>query len=346
MISIFDYTDFRKYLTDFYDDRKKADPRFSYRSLTALGGINPGNFAKMLKGERNFSIAAAIRLARALKLNKRERDYFQAMVLFCQAKNHEEKKQYFEELMAYKESSVRVLNANHYLFYDKWYYTAVREALAFFPLTDDNIGELGKCITPSISAKQVTQAIGLLISLELVEKGDDGCYRRTNALLSTGNDIRSLTLNNFVINTMKLAEAAINRGMKETNLSTVTFSVSGEDFKAVQEEIRRCRGRIMEIAKESKAPDRVYQFNMQLFPLTERYDGGGHEAVFTAHRCRRDHAACGSMHSTDRGRRRFGSRGGGVRVCKRQRAGPRHAGETHSARLRPFNDGGDRRFDD
>ena len=50
MINIFTYTDFRKYLTDYYEDRKKVNPRFSYRSLTAMGGINPGNFAKMLKG--------------------------------------------------------------------------------------------------------------------------------------------------------------------------------------------------------------------------------------------------------------------------------------------------------
>ncbi|MBN1577429.1 MAG: TIGR02147 family protein [Chitinispirillaceae bacterium] len=274
MISIFNYTDFRKYLTDYYEDRKKDEPRFSYRFLTGQGGINPGNFVKMLKGERNFSLAASIKLAHALKMNKRERDYFQAMVQFCQAKNHQDKKRYFEELMTFKESAVRVLDANHYMFYDKWYYTAVREALAFFPLTDENFGSLGKCIIPSISEKQVAQAIALLISLELVEKDENGLFKRTNALISTGNNIRSLTLNNFVIHTMKLAAQAINAGIKETNLSTVTFSVSGEDFTKVQEEIRRCRSRIMEIAQGSAAPDRVYQFNMQLFPLTERYDGG------------------------------------------------------------------------
>jgi uncharacterized protein (TIGR02147 family) len=275
VITIFSYTDFRKYLTDYYEDRKKDDPRFSFRSLTALGGINPGNFSKMLKGERNFSLAAAIKLSHALKMNKREREYFQSMVQFCQAENHEDKKRYFEELMAFKESAVRVLDAGHYRFYEKWYYSAVREALAFFPLTDENFDTLGKCIIPVISAKQVAQAIGLLLSLNLIEKDGNSLYKRTDALISTGNDIRSLTLNNFVINTMKLAEQAINRGLKETNLSSVTFSVSGEDFREVQEEIRRCRRRIMEIAKESTTPDRVYQFNIQLFPLTQRYDGSG-----------------------------------------------------------------------
>jgi uncharacterized protein (TIGR02147 family) len=73
---------------------------------------------------------------------------------------------------------------------------------------------------------------------------------------------------------MKLAEEAINSGTDETNLSSVTFSISTDDFAAVQDEIRRCRRRIMEIAKESEKPDRVFQLNTQLFPLTKRYTGG------------------------------------------------------------------------
>jgi len=273
MINIFLYTDFRKYLTDYYEDRKKTKPRFSYRSLTTLGGINPGNFAKMLKGERNFTLAAATKLSQALKQGKREQEYFKTLIQFCQAKSHEGKKQYFERLMAFKESAVRVLDADHYRFYDKWYYTAVREALAFFPLTDDNFGDLGKCIIPTISDRQVAQAIKLLLCLNLVIKDESGHYLRTNSLLSTGNNIRSLTLNNFVIGTMKLATQAINSGLKETNLSSVTFSVSADSFNEVQEELRRCRGKLLEIAQNCKKPDRVYQFNMQLFPLTGRSDG-------------------------------------------------------------------------
>ena len=39
---------------------------------------------------------------------------------------------------------------------------------------------------------------------------------------------------------MKLAEEAINSGTDETNLSSVTFSISTDDFAAVQDEIRRC----------------------------------------------------------------------------------------------------------
>jgi uncharacterized protein (TIGR02147 family) len=73
---------------------------------------------------------------------------------------------------------------------------------------------------------------------------------------------------------MKLAENAINSGVKATNLSSVSFSISEKDFEAIQDEVRQCRRKIMEIAKNSTDPDRVYQLNVQLFPLTEWYKGG------------------------------------------------------------------------
>ncbi len=273
MLNIFEYTDFRKYLTDYYEHKKQEGSRFSFRQLTTQVGLNPGNFAKMLKGERNLTIEAAVQLSFALKHNRKEKAYFQAMVLFCQAKKHDEKKRYFEELMAFKESSVRVLDASHYMFYDKWFYTAVREALAFFPLSDDTFGTLGKSIIPPITENQVASAIKLLLELKLVEKDESGKYQRTDVLLSTGNNIKSLILNNFIIHTMKLAENAINTGLKNMNLSSVSFSISGSDYEKIQEEVRLCRQKILEIAKNSASPDRVYQFNIQLFPLTERYEG-------------------------------------------------------------------------
>jgi uncharacterized protein (TIGR02147 family) len=273
MISAFNYTDFRKFLADYYEQMKKANPRFSYRYLTTQAGINPGNFTKMLKGERNLTLKTTEQLVYALKLPKKERNYLQIMVLFCQATNHEEKKQYFEKMMTFKESCVRILDSTQYEFYDKWYYTAVREVLSFFPLTRNNYGELGKLIVPPIPERDVIKAVDLLQKLGLIEEDETGCFKRTVALISTGNDIKSLTINNFIIHTMRLAERAINSGLTETNLSSVTISVSGEDFIKIRDEVRMFRRRIMDIAKNSKAPDRVYQYNVQVFPVTKKYAG-------------------------------------------------------------------------
>jgi uncharacterized protein (TIGR02147 family) len=270
MVNVFEYTDYRKYLKDFYEDKKKENPHYSYRLITSKGGINAGNFVKILKGERNLTLEAALKISRAYKLNKKETDYFQNMVLFCQGKNHEEKKRHFEKMMSFRESSVRVLNADQYEFYTKWYYTAVREILAFFPYNGDNAAELGKMILPSISEEEVKTAIDLLLKLNLAEKNEQGLYKRKDSTISTGNDAKSVVLNNFIINTMKLAEKAIDLAPGELNLSSVSLTVSTEDYLKIQEETRAFRRRILEIAQASMNPNRVYQLNIQVFPLTKK----------------------------------------------------------------------------
>jgi hypothetical protein len=47
---------------------EKNYSRFSYRSLAALGGINAGNFTKMFKGERNFTLVSTEKLSQAQKM--------------------------------------------------------------------------------------------------------------------------------------------------------------------------------------------------------------------------------------------------------------------------------------
>ncbi len=68
---------------------------------------------------------------------------------------------------------------------------------------------------------------------------------------------------------MKLAEQSIDRSPGGINLSSVSLTMSEKDFNQVQDEVRAFRRRIMEIAKSSENPERVYQFNMQVFPLTK-----------------------------------------------------------------------------
>ena len=108
-----------------------------------------------------------------------------------------------------------------------------------------------------------------------MELHQHGFYKRKDALISTGNDVQSLALNNFIINTMKLAEQSINRSPGGINLSSVSLTLAEKDFKKVQDEIRAFRRRIMDIAKNSDSPERVYQFNMQVFPLTKPMERKG-----------------------------------------------------------------------
>jgi len=273
MCNVFEYTDYRKFLKDFYEIEKSKDKKFTYRYLSEKAGFkSPGHFTQILSGKANISISLIERFARAFKLKKRESDYFRNMVLYNQSKRHEDKKIYFEKMVSFKESTVKIVDSKQYEFYDKWYYSAVREVLDFFSCDDTNLEELGKLIVPPLSYIEVKKSIDLLEELKLIQKDQHGYYRKTDAVISTGYEAQSLALTNFAINTMELAKLAIDRfPKKERNLSWMTLNVSDLGFNQIQECLRSFRRQALEIAKTDNKANRVYQFNFQFFPMSKPY---------------------------------------------------------------------------
>jgi uncharacterized protein (TIGR02147 family) len=69
---------------------------------------------------------------------------------------------------------------------------------------------------------------------------------------------------------MDLAKQAVDNVPRDKRtMSAITVSLSEETLAQVQKEITKCRYRILELVRNDPRPDRVYQANFQLFPLTK-----------------------------------------------------------------------------
>ncbi len=279
MKSVFDYNDYRQFLKNFYDEKKAENPHFSYRFMAdKVGFKSPGHFTQIIQGKANISIHLIERFASFLKLNKKERAYFQELVLFNQARRHEDKKRHFERLISYKESSVKLVSEDQYEFYSEWYYTAIREILNFYSF-DGDYAKLAKMVEPQISPLEAKKAVRLLGKLEMIQKGDDGKYTLADQLIMSGYHAQSVAINNHVINAMRLAQSALDYFPRnERNLSATSVSVSKQGYEKIVDELRALRRRVLDIAKNDEDADRAYQFNFQFFPLSRRLadeDRGG-----------------------------------------------------------------------
>jgi uncharacterized protein (TIGR02147 family) len=276
MKPVFEYNDYRKFLKDFYDEKKSENPHFSYRFLAdRVGFKSAGHFTQILQGKANISIHLIERFAQFIKLNKKERQYFQELVLFNQARKHEDKKRHFERLLSFRESSVRVVTEDQYEFYSEWYYTAVREILNFYTFEGD-YAELAKMVEPPISPLEAKKAVKLLEKLGLIQQDETGTYALTDKMLTTGYHARAVVLNNHVLNSLRLAETALDHFSRdERNLSTVSVSVSPQGYNRIVEELRAFRRRMLDIARNDTDISRAYQFNFQFFPLSKKHEEGG-----------------------------------------------------------------------
>ena len=96
-MDIFAFSDYREYLKAYYAEQKSKKPQFSYRFFARLAGLGSASYLRMvIDGERNISPVTINKFARAIKLSKEERIYFETLVLYTQTKSDSEKEYYFD----------------------------------------------------------------------------------------------------------------------------------------------------------------------------------------------------------------------------------------------------------
>jgi len=268
---IFDYTNYRKYLQDYYKWAKVHIRSFSHRAFLAKAGMSGPNYLKrVMEGVHNLTENSIPKFATAMDLSETEATYFKYLVFFNQAKTLEEKDKYFEILMELKSPHTQhVLEKSQYNYYKDWYNIAIREILSYFPFKG-NPAELGKEIAPPVSPKKVKKALELLEQLKLIEPRAGGSYLLTSRAITTGPEVRSLLIPKFHLTMAKLAEEAVTRFKKEQRyFSSVSMSITEKGYKALIAMIRDFRKQVVERVSEDVDPDRAYHLNLQLFPMSK-----------------------------------------------------------------------------
>lgn len=276
--SVFRYTDYRKFLLDVLPLSGNNGEKKSYRSICDTIGIkSTGHFTLVLQGKANISIPLAMKFAQFLRLRKRECEYFQTLVLFNQAKKHADKRDYFVKMLSFREASIHVVSADQYEYYDKWYHAVVRALLEIIPVKDD-FSVIAKMVDPPISTEEVRKSIELMVNLHLVKKDDNGHFRPAEAIVDSGPAIGSLGITNYAINMLEHGKQAFDRfSLDERIFSWATLGVSEEGYAQVVQELREFRRKVYEIAKNDTATNRIYQVNIQAFPVSKLYNEKGEQ---------------------------------------------------------------------
>ena len=117
MKPIVEYSDFRQYMLDYYEERKRRSV-FSWREFSKIAGFTSSSYMKVVcDGKSKLSRIGVERTGAAMGLVGFEMDYFRAMVEFGQAATEEKKKAAYENMLAIaKVHKVRVLEGDLFEF--------------------------------------------------------------------------------------------------------------------------------------------------------------------------------------------------------------------------------------
>ncbi len=261
---------YRAFLKDAYLERKASDKSFTHAVISERAELkSTGFFSWVLSGKRNITPALAKKFCKVFKLDRSESAFFELLVSYDQAKNNEERAKYFRKIVINKKSIINEATPDQYAYFKHWYVAVIREIIAIKPFKDD-FKKLGHSLIPKISPTEARDAVDLLMRLKFIKKENDGTLTHIPQTIIVGEEWRSMAIVNYQGSLMKLGVDALeNIPSEDRDISTVTVSCTQELFETYKERMKQLRQEFLELARNEESADKVYQFNLQLFPLSK-----------------------------------------------------------------------------
>lgn len=267
---IFQYLDYRTFLSDWFAVKKGISPDFSLRTFARIPdlGLSSSSFlSAVIKGRKNLSQSLRLKFGRALGLQAGELEYFELLVQFNQSKSGDEKNHYFAHLSKYHSSRARILDESGSRFFSRWYYRVVWN---YFALRQDqnNPAQIAKAIFPPISPSEADDAIRVLLDLRLIKRLANG-YALTDRHLATGKRFAGDGAGAHQKAFLQLALDNLDRVPGEARqYNAMSFSISERGFGRIRERMDAFRAELRELVEADEGGDRILAMAMQLFPCS------------------------------------------------------------------------------
>lgn len=278
-ISVFDYLEVQEYLRDALQQlNDENNNKYSYRFIAQrLGVSSKTTIGRILTGQRRSIPSDLVTgFSRLLRHDKQESDYFELLVRFCEAKNLKDQEDLYRRLIDLPRP-VRKHQLRHfeYDFFKEWYISVVREVITMYKF-DGDYQRLADYIRPPISIDQAKHAVHVLEELGMIEKQEDGWYVQKDVAISSRQEIRNMALLQHQLQHIDLVKKSLMLNQQENDykISTATFGVNEEGFREVIKRVSEFQHEIVNLmARYDHCMDKVYQFNMYLYPLSRRTPG-------------------------------------------------------------------------
>lgn len=270
MKPITEYRDYRCYMQDFYNERKRG-VAFTWREYARLAGFTSPTYLKLVcEGKSNLSELGIERVAAAMSLGGFELVYFRYLVQFSQAKTDEVRKAAFASMKDIaKAHKIRVINSDAFTYFESWKNPVVRELVAMMPgATPEALAEM--CWQP-VSSAEVRKSLDFMVDVGLLKRKSKNEYTQVDKALVCDSDAMPVVIRSMHREMAGFAQKAIDEfEVEERNFSGVTMAVDRSSYEQIVRELESCRRKIVAIANSTEKADRVYRMNLQLFPMTKK----------------------------------------------------------------------------
>jgi uncharacterized protein (TIGR02147 family) len=266
---VLQYTNYRVYLRDYYEYKKKTVPAFSLRFFAEKAGLSSHAHLKLtIDGKRNITKNTVVKLIHGLGLESQRAAYFESLVFFNQAQTDADKQVYYAQLLkASPRSKLHKMDKAQFRIFREWHHSAILEMVAlkdFRPIPDWISKRLGGLVTPA----QVTESLKLLVEVGLLVKTANG-FRQRDPLITTDDEVQDLMVKMYHLQMLKLSATMLSAlPGAQRDISALTFSIKREDFPNLKKHLQLMRKELLDFSAKAGEAEEVVQVNIQLYPLT------------------------------------------------------------------------------
>jgi uncharacterized protein (TIGR02147 family) len=276
-----DYMDYRLFLADFYHYKKDLTRtslrQYNYAIFSAAADIKSPNYLKMIiEGKRNLSMDMVSKFAKACGLNKAQGDEFKLLVLFNQSEDPADRNYALKKLSEYRvEQKLKHGQLDRKVFekVPNWIgwiiYALVDQSGVSFEVT-----QLKYLLRGKASETEIQHALeSLLASGELTKDAETGKIQKGKST-EAPDEIPAALIRKLQMQLMYLGlESLYQDEASEREFGSLTMSLTEKEFEEIKFKLRQMRKSLHKensIARMDTKGDRVYQLNLQLFPVSNR----------------------------------------------------------------------------
>ncbi|MGL1900717.1 MAG: TIGR02147 family protein [Fibrobacterales bacterium] len=274
-INIYDYWSSQLFIKDWFDDKKKNSPSFSFQFFANKGGFRSRSIiSNVLTGKRNITIESLLKWAKLLSLNTKETRYFEVLIQYSTVTTDTDQEYYRDLLLSLKPARTPYILERLYTeYHENWFVAPIREIITMLDFNDD-FKLLGSSLKPALTVQQAKNAINLLLKLNLIERHEKGarCYytQKESSIETPPYLPKSISIRNNQKKFIELGGQAIERFQKEErNILSATLALNEQGVSDMNKLIRDFKNKMIKIADQCEGKtNKVYQTNIQLFPLS------------------------------------------------------------------------------
>lgn len=274
---IFDFSDYRSFLSAYFKDRKKQNPAWSYQAWARLLGLkNNTSLLKILNGNREAGPEITQKLVEYFRFGSRERRYFEDLVRLSKSKTDPSLQVTLMEQLrkAHPKQEFELLDEKRFRAISEWWFYAIRQ-LAKHPEFNADPEWISERLEFKVQPRQIQQAIEVMKKLGLLIQDPKSLkWKSSPTGLNTTDDVASEALKRFHEGVLSILKESIRSvHVKEREISGITLLMSEREIPRAKEFLRKVEddfASAFERASDgAERADRVYQLEIALVPLSK-----------------------------------------------------------------------------